>query len=106
MPREAGTDEPRDAAVRRHYRIVLAYDGTDFAGWQAQAAGSTDRTVQGVLEAALLRLEGGANRVAVVAASRTDAGVHALGQVACFRLARDMAPDALARALNGLLPPD
>jgi tRNA pseudouridine38-40 synthase len=97
----------------RHYKVVLAYDGTDFAGWQAQAtrAGdASDRTVQGVLEAALFRLEGGASagaeRVAVVAASRTDAGVHALGQVVCFRLVRDLAPDALARALNGLLPPD
>ena len=95
----------------RHYKVVLAYDGTDFAGWQAQAAGApSERTVQGVLEAALLRLEGGvaegARRVAVVAASRTDAGVHALGQVACFRLVRDMSPEALARALNGLLPPD
>jgi tRNA pseudouridine38-40 synthase len=67
--------------------------------------------VQGVVEAALVRLEGGdaagrEGRVAVVAASRTDAGVHALGQVVCFRLVRDLAPDALLRALNGLLPAD
>jgi tRNA pseudouridine38-40 synthase len=93
-----------------HYRILLAYDGTDFAGWQVQAASARGRTVQGVLEAALLRLDGGAPggaaRVPVVAASRTDAGVHALGQVACFRLRRDLAPEAVARALNGLLPAD
>jgi tRNA pseudouridine38-40 synthase len=97
-------------AQAHHYRVVLAYDGTDFAGWQAQASSAGGRTVQGVLEAALLRLEGAAPgsdaRVPVVAASRTDAGVHALGQVACFRLRRDLAPEAVARALNGLLPAD
>ena len=85
------------------YRITLAYDGTDFLGWQAQAADA--RTVQGVVEHALARLAGG-DRVAVVAAGRTDTGVHALGQVAAFELGRDMAKDDLARALNGLLPED
>ena len=85
-----------------HYRITLAYDGTDFAGWQAQARG---RTVQGTLEAALARLAEGA-RVAVAGASRTDAGVHALGQVACFELARSMDAPDVVRALNGLLPED
>jgi len=87
------------------YRLTLAYDGTDFAGWQAQSAASGARTVQGVLEQALSRLAGG-ERVVVVGAGRTDAGVHALGQVASFRLEREMAAGALARALNGLLPPD
>jgi tRNA pseudouridine38-40 synthase len=85
------------------YRVTLAYDGTDFAGWQSQAGAA--RTVQGVLEQALGRLAGG-GRVAVAGASRTDAGVHALGQVAAFDLRRAMAPDALARALNALLPED
>lgn len=93
------------------YRLTLAYDGTDFEGWQAQAARPSiarpivARTVQGVLEAALVKLSGGA-RVPVVGAGRTDAGVHALGQVASFDLERDMPADALARALNGLLPDD
>jgi tRNA pseudouridine38-40 synthase len=85
------------------YRVILAYDGTDFAGWQAQAGGA--RTVQGVLEEALRRL-GDGGRVPVTAASRTDAGVHALGQVASFELGRTLASDALARALNALLPDD
>jgi tRNA pseudouridine38-40 synthase len=85
------------------YRVTLAYDGTGFLGWQAQSGKA--RTVQGVFEQALARL-GGGDRVPVVAASRTDTGVHALGQVAAFDLGRDMANDDLARALNGLLPED
>jgi len=86
------------------YRVTLAYDGTDFLGWQRQRSGST-RTVQGVLEEALSRLAGGP-RVAVSGAGRTDAGVHALGQVASFDLPRAFAPGALAAALNGTLPDD
>jgi tRNA pseudouridine38-40 synthase len=86
------------------YRLTLAYDGTDFAGWQAQRAGAA-RTVQGTVEAALARLHDGA-RVAIAGAGRTDAGVHALGQVASFELARDWDPAALLRALNALLPDD
>jgi tRNA pseudouridine38-40 synthase len=85
------------------YRITLAYDGTDFQGWQAQAGGA--RTVQGELEAALARLCAGA-AVRVAGAGRTDTGVHALGQVASFDLPRPMLPGELARALNGLLPHD
>ena len=85
------------------YRITLAYDGTDFLGWQRQREGG--RTVQGELEQALARLPGGAG-VAVVAAGRTDAGVHALGQVAAFDLPREAEPAELLRALNGLLPRD
>jgi tRNA pseudouridine38-40 synthase len=85
------------------YRVTLAYDGTDFQGWQAQASGA--RTVQGVLEEALRRL-GDGGRVPVTGASRTDAGVHALGQVASFDLGRAMPPEDLARALNALMPDD
>lgn len=90
-----------------HYRVTLAYDGTEFAGWQAQAE-ERGRTVQGVLEAGLHRLSGSEPeaRVRVVAAGRTDAGVHALGQVVCFRLEREWAPLDLVRALNGVLPED
>ncbi len=86
------------------YRLTLAYDGTDFLGWQRQRAGA-GRTVQGVLEDALARLAGG-QRVAVAGAGRTDAGVHALGQVASFDLRRQMDGAELRRALNGLLPED
>ncbi len=92
------------------YRVILSYDGTDFAGWQVQEppegrARAAPRTVQGTLEAALARLSGG-QIVRVAGAGRTDAGVHALGQVASFELPRDMEPGILERALNGLLPRD
>jgi tRNA pseudouridine38-40 synthase len=86
------------------YRVTLAYDGTDFLGWQLQRPGG-GRTVQGVLEEALGRLAGGA-RVPVLGAGRTDTGVHALGQVASFDLPRGIPPEDLRRALNGLLPGD
>lgn len=87
------------------YRVTLAYDGTDFAGWQVQSGRSGGRTVQGVLEDALARLAGEAP-VAVRGAGRTDAGVHALGQVASLELPRAMEAASLARALNALLPAD
>jgi tRNA pseudouridine38-40 synthase len=111
VPRLRRGQHPGEArlagALIAHYAIVLAYDGTDFEGWQVQAhpdAGRPPaRTVQGELEAALSRLDGGA-AVRVKGAGRTDAGVHALGQVASFSLAREIAPAALQRALNGLLP--
>jgi tRNA pseudouridine38-40 synthase len=89
------------------FRITLAYDGTDFEGWQVQRTRQRQppRTVQGVLEKALASLAEG-ERVPVVGAGRTDAGVHAEGQVASFDLPRAIDPAALVKALNGLLPPD
>ena len=81
------------------FKIVLAYDGTQFVGWQRQASGTS---IQGLLEDALRELD--QRDVAVVGAGRTDAGVHALGQVAGFSLERAIAPDALIRAVNGRLP--
>jgi tRNA pseudouridine38-40 synthase len=81
------------------FKIVLAYDGTDFVGWQRQASGTS---IQGLLEDALRDLD--ERDVPVVGAGRTDAGVHAIGQVAAFTLARTMAPDALTRAMNARLP--
>jgi tRNA pseudouridine38-40 synthase len=89
------------------YRVTLAYDGTEFLGWQAQERpdGTRPRTVQGDLEAALFLLAGG-RPVRVSGAGRTDAGVHALGQVASFELSRAITPDALQRSLNGMLKDD
>jgi len=87
------------------YKVTLAYDGTDFEGWQSQARVHPVRTVQDTLEKALGKL-GGGERVAVFGAGRTDTGVHALGQVVSFDLAREMTAADLGRALNGLLPPD
>ena len=87
------------------YRATLAYDGSDFEGWQVQPATRSARTLQGALEEALARLSGGA-AVRAHAAGRTDAGVHALGQVVSFELPRPFEAARLARALNGLLPRD
>jgi len=85
----------------RNYRIVLAYDGTDFKGWQRQPDG---RTIQGVLEDAVFKIT--RRRTTVHGAGRTDAGVHARGQVANFQVATRL-PDAdLLRALNAVLPWD
>jgi tRNA pseudouridine38-40 synthase len=83
------------------FKITLAYDGTDFVGWQRQAEG---RSVQGIVEEALSRIEGAP--VGLVGAGRTDAGVHALGQVASTTLAGRFDHAALQRALNATLPPD
>jgi len=88
--------------VSRTFRLTLEYDGTDFAGWQAQAAAT--RTVQGVLEAALEQVTG--SRVAVTGASRTDAGVHAEGQVASLASATRLEASELRRALDAVLPRD
>ncbi|HTZ70567.1 MAG TPA: tRNA pseudouridine(38-40) synthase TruA [Acetobacteraceae bacterium] len=82
------------------FALRLEYDGAGFVGWQRQAAGIS---VQQVLEDAAARLEG--SPVASIVAGRTDAGVHALGQVAHLDFTRDIAPDALARALNFHMKP-
>jgi len=86
----------------RRFRATVEYDGTDFAGFQAQPG---VRTVQGVLEAALARLSGGI-RQPVDGAGRTDAGVHATGQVVAFSYDGSLSPEALTEALNGNLPRD
>lgn len=82
------------------YRLDIAYDGTGFAGWAVQPG---RRTVQGELEGALERLFG--ERVTLTVAGRTDAGVHALAQVASFSSDREP-PPPLLRALNALTGPD
>jgi tRNA pseudouridine38-40 synthase len=84
------------------FRLTLEYDGTNFAGWQLQAAGS--RTIQGCLEEAIERVCG--QRVRVDGSGRTDAGVHALGQVVSLKVASRFDAPALQRALNGVLPAD
>lgn len=85
------------------FRLQLEYDGTDFAGWQIQSGG--ERTVQGCLREALEAVSGG-GEVRVTGAGRTDAGVHAEGQVAAARLVRNFEPETLRRALNAHLPRD
>jgi len=85
-----------------NFRFTLEYDGTGFVGWQAQADGQ--RTVQDEFEAAIARVTGQQLRVA--AAGRTDAGVHALGQVVSAQVSTELSPLVLQRALNQSLPED
>lgn len=85
----------------QRFRLTLHYDGSEFLGWQLQPRG---RTVQGEVEAVLQRLTGA--RRPVVAAGRTDRGVHAVGQVAAVTLPSRWEAGELHRALNALLPDD
>jgi tRNA pseudouridine38-40 synthase len=86
----------------RTLKLTLAYDGTAYVGWQRQANGLS---VQQVIEEACAPLVGGVPPT-VAGAGRTDAGVHASGQVASVNLDSDLAVDALQRALNVRLPAD
>jgi tRNA pseudouridine38-40 synthase len=82
-------------------KLVLAYDGTDFHGWAAQPR---VRTIEGELSRSLGRMLGAPPRLSV--AGRTDAGVHAEGQVASFRAPDDVLPERVQRMLNGVLAPE
>jgi tRNA pseudouridine38-40 synthase len=84
---------------KHNWRLLLAYDGTDFAGWQIQP---NHRTVQGLVQGRITEITG--EPVDLVGAGRTDAGVHASGQVASFRTNRERPPAAFAQGLNSLLP--
>ncbi len=84
-----------------HLRMLVDYDGTDFSGWQVQPG---ERTVQGELERALHTYLGCETRVR--AAGRTDAGVHASGQVVCFVSPRQIEPLQTRRAVNALVAAD
>jgi tRNA pseudouridine38-40 synthase len=86
----------------RRFRATVEYDGTEFAGFQVNPG---KRTVQGVLEAALARLDDGVVR-RVDGAGRTDAGVHATGQVIAFSHGRGMTATELGSALDAILPRD
>lgn len=84
----------------RRIRITIAYDGTDFFGWQVQPGLPT---VQGTIQPIVSGIEG--RPVLVAGSGRTDAGVHALGQVAAFSLDNPIPVDNLRKAINRLLPP-
>jgi len=84
----------------RYFKLTIAYDGTDFHGWQFQAS---QPTVQGEITSVLRRLT--QENVQLYAAGRTDAGVHAMGQVASFRTRSALSAEEFQRALNALLPP-
>jgi tRNA pseudouridine38-40 synthase len=85
----------------RSLRLTVSYDGTDFCGWQIQP---NQRTVQGELQAAIQRITG--EPVKVIGSGRTDAGVHALGQVASIATNCSLSPRVFHRAVNSELPED
>lgn len=84
-----------------NFKLIIEYDGTDYHGWQRQ---KVTPTIQGTIEAALKTMTG--RSVAVIGSGRTDAGVHALNQVANFSVATKLTPDIFKRGLNSLLPAD
>jgi tRNA pseudouridine38-40 synthase len=93
--------EHPNSAIVRTFRFTLAYDGTDFAGWQFQPG---CRTVQETVEQTILKITG--ETIRVTASGRTDAGVHALAQVMGFRSGTRLSADVLLRAMNAELPAD
>ncbi len=92
------THDP-SAAILQNWRVTLSYDGTDYCGWQVQPG---EPTIQGELQAALGRVTG--ESPLPQGSGRTDAGVHALAQVASFALQARIPPKNLLRALNRTLP--
>ena len=85
-----------------NYKMILQYEGTRYDGWQRQ--GNTDRTIQGKIEAVLTKMAG--EPVEIAGSGRTDAGVHARGQVANFHLKTARKPDEILTYLNHYLPED
>src|SRR5438874_13232659 len=89
--------------MTRVVRLLLAYDGTGFHGWAAQRDPSI-RTVEGELSAALERIVN--ERMKLSVAGRTDAGVHARGQVTSFATSTSLAPERIRDAVNAMLGPE
>jgi tRNA pseudouridine38-40 synthase len=85
----------------KNFKLIIEYDGTNYNGWQRQAA---DPTVQAEIEQALSAMT--RSDITLIGAGRTDAGVHALGQAAHFHCETRLDPGAILKGLNSLLPPD
>jgi len=85
----------------RNVKLIIAYDGTDYKGWQIQ---TSEPTIQGIIEEKLGIILNQKTRIA--GSGRTDAGVHALNQVAHFIANSKIEPELLKKGLNSLLPPD
>ncbi len=86
----------------RNFKVILQYEGTRYQGWQKQE--STDNTIQGKLEALLSKMA--ESKVEIQGSGRTDAGVHAIGQVANFHVNTDKTPDEIMEYMNRYLPED
>ena len=97
---QPGDSQSSTSQGPRTWRLVVSYDGTDYCGWQVQPG---QPTIQGELQTALGRVTG--ETPLPQGSGRTDAGVHALAQVASFALRAPIPPDSLQRALNRTLPP-
>ena len=85
----------------QNFKIIIEYDGSAYHGWQRQP---TDRTIQGEIESTLMTMT--ENRVTLIGSGRTDAGVHAYGQVANFRCNTSLGAEVFQNGLNSLLPED
>jgi tRNA pseudouridine38-40 synthase len=85
----------------KNFKLIIEYDGTNYHGWQRQAA---EPTVQAEIEQALAAMT--RSDITLIGAGRTDAGVHALGQAAHFRCETRLDPESILKGLNSLLPPD
>src|SRR4051812_32253002 len=100
-PSLTGQAQRRGLIFMRTLKLTLAYDGSAYCGWQAQ---SGQITLQETFEHSLAKITG--ESIRVVSSGRTDAGVHALGQVVSFRTASHLSADVLQKALNAELPRD
>lgn len=87
--------------MQKNFKLTIEYDGSAYCGWQRQ---TNDPTIQGEIEKALLTMTG--QKVNLIGSGRTDAGVHAFGQVANFHCNTDLTPEVFQRGLNSLLPED
>jgi tRNA pseudouridine38-40 synthase len=85
----------------RYLKLLIEYDGTQYHGWQSQKSGGT---IQDIMREKIFGITG--EKIRLTGASRTDAGVHALGQVAVFGTGSGLSPDVIMRALNAKLPAD
>lgn len=82
-----------------NYKLIVQYDGTDFYGWQSQPSGNT---IQDEISKSILKLTG--EEVGIIGSGRTDSGVHALGQVANFKISKSLDTHKFLHSLNSLLP--
>ncbi|NIM92005.1 MAG: tRNA pseudouridine(38-40) synthase TruA [Candidatus Aminicenantes bacterium] len=85
----------------QNYKLIISYDGTDYHGWQRQPK---KRSIQGILEETLNKIT--QKKITIIGAGRTDAGVHAQGQVATFKAIISLSEEELLQALNSLIPGD
>ena len=87
--------------MQKNFKLIIEYDGSAYHGWQIQ---KTDHTIQGEIEKALFRMTG--EKIRIAGSGRTDAGVHALAQVANFLCTKNIRPENFCKGLDSILPKD